>query len=342
MRLNPLTLILAAALMMAAFSAPVSASDPVVIEITSSQDWQVPAGVTNVTVTTVGAGGGGKGGEGGAVEVSDGRGGLGGSAGQSATDTHTVTPGQTISITIGAAGTGGAAGAGGGYPGGNGQAGGATSFGSLQTSNGGNGATGYAGTINGAAGANGFGSGTYAQAGSSTGGTGGTAGIGHGAGGGGGSGDGGDIGGPGGAGGHGAPGYVRIEYTAGDEPEPTPTPTATPAPTSHIITPIPTPVFQDLRQVITDSGGNATILIPLLWTPYTDIMTEGVFWALVFFFIVMAYFQRQEDTTIIGLLGILLANIFVRFVAPEFIPYAYAATVLILAGWGYFIFIKKR
>lgn len=110
---------------------------------TSSGTFTVPSGITAVKVTVVGGGGGGGASSGG---CSSGAGGGGGGAGTSIRYVTGLTPGGTVSVTVGAAGTAGA-GAGG--------AGGASSFGAFATGNGGSGGgTGFAGGT-GAAGANG-------------------------------------------------------------------------------------------------------------------------------------------------------------------------------------------
>lgn len=114
---------------------------------TSSGTFTVPSGITAVKVTVVGGGGGGGASSGG---CSSGAGGGGGGAGTSIRYVTGLTPGGTVSVTVGAAGTAGA-GAGG--------AGGASSFGAFATGNGGSGGgTGFAGGT-GAAGANGTASG---------------------------------------------------------------------------------------------------------------------------------------------------------------------------------------
>src|SRR5574343_40308 len=85
---------------------------------TSSTTWQVPPGVTRVLVEAVGGGGGGGGG--GASDAynppdrSSARwaySGRGGGKGQVVNNTLQVTPGQTLTITVGAGGGGGAGGA---------------------------------------------------------------------------------------------------------------------------------------------------------------------------------------------------------------------------------------
>ncbi|MDN7476124.1 hypothetical protein QZM71_14795 [Burkholderia multivorans] len=83
-----------------------------IARFTSSGTFTVPAGVTTLYVSGCAAGGGGGSGasnNGGQSSLVGGGGGGGGGAGQSIIrQPYTVTPGQNISITIGAAGTGGA------------------------------------------------------------------------------------------------------------------------------------------------------------------------------------------------------------------------------------------
>lgn len=110
---------------------------------TGSGTFTVPAGVYRIRVTNTGGGGGGAG-------CGTGNSGNGGGAGGTAIGFYGVTPGQTISVTIGAAGTAGISG------GGNGGNGGTTSFGSLCSATGGQG-----GTVG--AGASGGGTGTGGQ-----------------------------------------------------------------------------------------------------------------------------------------------------------------------------------
>lgn len=194
-------------------------------------------------VTLSGCGGGGGGGNAGSNASSGcGAGGGGGGAGASVTDyTVTITPGETVSIVIGAAGTGGAVSATNGNPG---SAGGATSFGSYRTINGGGGGGGGSfsgggsvasgglggggtGSCGADAGLNVYGSGQGGVGGSSPFGAAGGAGksssttgvaggnaVGYGAGGGGGGGSiaGGSTFYAGGAGGNGAPGILIVEW----------------------------------------------------------------------------------------------------------------------------------
>lgn len=77
-----------------------------VINFTSNSSWEVPVGVTNITVEAWGAGGGGGGGS----TATNGLGGGGGGGGQYAKATINVTAGQIFNIIIGAAGDGGAKG----------------------------------------------------------------------------------------------------------------------------------------------------------------------------------------------------------------------------------------
>jgi type II secretory pathway pseudopilin PulG len=138
------------------------------VEFTSSTYWQVPGDVTSINVIVVGAGGGGKGGHnwqyGGSYY-----GGGGGNNGTTTTQNSiSVTPGQTLTITIGNGGTGGA---GGTSTCGNGLAGGQSLISgtgvSVSASGGAEQSSDYSGTMNGGPGSNGvMVSGTYATAGS--------------------------------------------------------------------------------------------------------------------------------------------------------------------------------
>lgn len=121
--------------------------------LTTSGNFTVPAGVTTLYLSGC-AGGGGGGGGGGSSAVVVGGGGSGGGAGQSVIKIPvTVTPGQTINVTIGAGGAGGTAGSSGGSNGGPGVNGGNTVFGSLLTLlGGGGGSAGQTGASNGAGG----------------------------------------------------------------------------------------------------------------------------------------------------------------------------------------------
>lgn len=185
------------------------------VEFTSSGSWQVPSDVTSIDVIVVGGGGGGKGGHnydyGGSYY-----GGGGGNNGITTTQNSiSVTPGQTLTITIGSAGSGGA---GGTSTCGNGLAGGQSSItgtGVSVTASGGVLQSSDYTSSTGGPGSNGYGSGTYAINGTDADncgeGTryGGLAGTGYGAGGGGG-GTVGCQGYPGGNGGNGASGYIKI------------------------------------------------------------------------------------------------------------------------------------
>ena len=142
---------------------------------TTSGQWKCPTGVTSVHVFVHGGGGGGGKGS------NSGGGGGGGGSGKMKSQTVSVTPGNTYSITIGAAGTGATMGSGG--------SGGATSFGSLLAADGGSGG----------------------DFGSSSGGNGGSGGAGGGGGGGyDGSGGSGGTGSHGGNGGNGGSGSDRL------------------------------------------------------------------------------------------------------------------------------------
>lgn len=88
----------------------------VVFTTTGTTNWQVPSGITEISAVVVGGGGGGAGGETGRNE-----GVTGGGGGGLAYGTITVTPGETLTITVGTGGTAGGAG-------GNGGAGGATTL----------------------------------------------------------------------------------------------------------------------------------------------------------------------------------------------------------------------
>lgn len=113
---------------------------------TESGSWTVPANVTSATVLVMG-GGGGSGGQvdyeksGSWSRTADGG---GGGAGRIKKQVVTVTPGQTIAITVGAGGAGGSddSGSSGSLVGGDGGNGGTTSFGTLLSATGGNGGTG--------------------------------------------------------------------------------------------------------------------------------------------------------------------------------------------------------
>jgi hypothetical protein len=106
---------------------------------TASGSFTVPAGVTQLRVRVLGAGGGGAG-------ASAGNAGGCGGAGGYAEGIYVVTPGQVITVTIGAAAGGGASG---NNAGGNG---GTTSFGALCSATGGNGGQNTGSTYAGGAG----------------------------------------------------------------------------------------------------------------------------------------------------------------------------------------------
>lgn len=105
---------------------------------TSSGTFVVPTGVTSVKVTCVGGAGGGGGG---VVYYTGGTGGTG-ATGYVDTSVITVTPGQSIAITIGAGGALGERGSASSNTGGTGGTGGTTYFGSLLSAPGGPGGTG--------------------------------------------------------------------------------------------------------------------------------------------------------------------------------------------------------
>lgn len=202
---------------------------------TSSGSFTVPAGVTTIYVSG-GAGGGGGGGTN-TTSASSSGGAGGGGAGQSAIRApYTVTPGQVLSVTIGAAGSAGAVG-------GNGGNGGNTVLGSLVTfqggfggasgsaasttnSNGGAGGVGFpggdfggdsgstlgAGSYSGGGGASAFGAPGRRIKGNAGNATGGTVGSGYCAGGSGAGGVNGNTTGTGAAGGAGLPGVLMIEW----------------------------------------------------------------------------------------------------------------------------------
>jgi len=122
----------------------------------TSTTWTVPAGVTSLSATVVGAGGGGQGSrwngkQGKELDVVAG---AGGGSGGLYTGTISVTPGTSISITVGSGGKGGkggttSTGSGGPFTVADGKAGGAggdSSFGSYTATGGGGGTTGNPGT----------------------------------------------------------------------------------------------------------------------------------------------------------------------------------------------------
>jgi hypothetical protein len=100
---------------------------------TSSGTFTVPTGITKVKVTVVGGGGGG-----GALAAYDGVVGGGGGGGTAMEIISGLTPGGTVSVTVGAAGTAAA----GGGNGGNGGPGGTSSFGAYCSATGGGGGIG--------------------------------------------------------------------------------------------------------------------------------------------------------------------------------------------------------
>lgn len=209
---------------------------------TTNGSFTVPAGVTTVYVSGCGGGGGGAGAGGTGASLGTAGGGAGGGAGQFAYRIPiAVTPGQVISVTIGAGGThsnGGAAGTS-ATDAGNG---GATSFGSLLTLAGGNGGSkgsfGVVGSASGGIGGIGFPNGGWGVDGSPNGGAAGggqgastpfgfapgtvrsalgsgltaPAGAGFGCGGGGGSAAWNGANAPGGAGADGRPGFLGVEW----------------------------------------------------------------------------------------------------------------------------------
>lgn len=122
------------------------------VAITSSGTFTVPQGVTALRFRLWGAGAGGGGTTGG------GSAGSGGGAGEYREGVAAVTPGQAITVTVGAAGPGGAAGGAN-----NGTAGGDTSLGAIATAKGGSPGTGANAAVAGSGGAGGTGGsgGTY-------------------------------------------------------------------------------------------------------------------------------------------------------------------------------------
>ncbi|HMK46865.1 MAG TPA: hypothetical protein VK436_09585 [Methanocella sp.] len=154
----------------------------------------VPAGLTSLNVTLIGGGGGGGGGNYGASMYQYGGSGGGGGSGYMTTKTNlAVTPGQAITVTVGAGGAGGAPVYSGNGNGGG--TGGTSSFGMANTASGGGGGSGGAdskdtgGTGLGGVGGTGYNNGTAGGNGpsSSAGGAGGAGYLGYGAGGTGGS-----------------------------------------------------------------------------------------------------------------------------------------------------------
>lgn len=76
-------------------------------EFTESTTWRVPAGVTHILAEVWGAGGGGGAGTSTLIGASAGGGGGGGGSGAYARASLAVTPGETLTIRVGAAGAGG-------------------------------------------------------------------------------------------------------------------------------------------------------------------------------------------------------------------------------------------
>lgn len=116
----------------------------------SAQTFTVPAGVTSVKVTVIGGGGG----SGSALDQtfeSDIFGGGGGSGGVSIRQVTGLTPGATVTVTVGQGGAGGVAGA-------NGGSGGTSSFGAFASATGGGGGTYALFNLNSTRGSNGTGS----------------------------------------------------------------------------------------------------------------------------------------------------------------------------------------
>jgi hypothetical protein len=114
-----------------------------VVNLTTSQSWTVPAGVTRLKLRVVGGGGGGGGG-------TSSYGGGGGGAGGYAEGCFTVTPGTAYAVTVGAGGAGSGAGA-------TGQSGGTSSFGTLCGATGGSGGASGSGSSAGGSGGAGYG-----------------------------------------------------------------------------------------------------------------------------------------------------------------------------------------
>lgn len=142
---------------------------PRLARFTSSGSFTVPAGVTTVFVSGC-AGGGGGGAGGGGNQSFYGSAGAGGGAGQAAIkQALTVTPGQSIAVNIGIAGSGGIGDSSSGTAA---TSGGATSFGSLITLTGGgaggNGTTVSSGGVSGALNSSGYPGGSAGGDGSAT------------------------------------------------------------------------------------------------------------------------------------------------------------------------------
>jgi hypothetical protein len=119
------------------------------IYTSGTNTFTVPTGVTAVNVIVIGGGGGGGGA--GTVGCSTGAGGGGGGGGFSQRWVTGLTPGSTVTATVGAGGTAGTG------PGGSGGTGGTSSFGAHASATGGAGGTGGNGAV-GTTGANGTGS----------------------------------------------------------------------------------------------------------------------------------------------------------------------------------------
>ena len=111
-----------------------TAKSPTTVIINSTQSWSAPAGVNQIELFLVGGGGGG-----GGCDTGNHRGGGGGGGGV-LSQTITVTPGTSYTVTIGAGGAAGTASS--TSPGSNGSA---STFGSLVTSYGGGGGISSAG-----------------------------------------------------------------------------------------------------------------------------------------------------------------------------------------------------
>ena len=123
---------------------------------TESGSWTVPANVTSVDVFLMGGGGGAGGNL--TYDSSYTSFGGGGGAGRLKKQQLTVTPGQSITVTIGAGGTAGVDRTGTGSSGGVGSNGGSTSFGTLLSATGGNGGGGGSTPASGGGGDGGAGS----------------------------------------------------------------------------------------------------------------------------------------------------------------------------------------
>lgn len=130
-------------------SLPTALSGPQGQVFNSSGTFTVPTGITSVKVTVIGGGGGG-----GSARIPtcgpDSTGGSGGGAGASIKYVTGLTPGGTVSVTVGSGGTGG-------VPNGAGGTGGTSSFGAYCSATGGGGGA-HASAGTGAAGSNGAGS----------------------------------------------------------------------------------------------------------------------------------------------------------------------------------------